>query len=179
MALRVSARALVRLAAAVAAVAAVVAVLTGALAGAESGRYVVVQTSDSNLWATINFCHGHKNPPEIGVRARMPADNNRQRLYMRFYDQYKKDGKWHRLDHSGWKYVGSGQMWWEFGWTFKFQEPLPGQSFLTRGVVKFKWVEDGQVVRRAKRFTSGNHPTGNAKHPYSAAHCRIYGPLTQ
>jgi len=173
---RLSTRALVRLAAAAAALGAVVAVLAVAMAGADSGRYVV-HTSDGNLWATINFCHGKKNPPSMGVRARMPADNSGERLYMRFYDQYKKDGSWQALDHSGWRYVGSGQMWWESGRTFKFKEPLPGQSFLIRGVVKFKWTQGGQVVRRAKRVTTGHHPTGNVKNPYSAAHCRIYGPL--
>ena len=176
---RVSTRALVRFAAAAALLGVIVAVLAVAMAGAGNGRYVVVTASDSNLWATINSCHGHKNPPSLGVRARMPADSNDERLYMRFYDQFKKDGTWHALDHSGWRYVGSGQMWWESGRTFDFKEPLPGQSFLIRGLVKFKWVQGGQVVRRAKRVTTAHHPTGTGKHPFSAAHCRIYGPLTR
>lgn len=173
---RVLRRPLVRLLAAAVAIAILAAAVAVAVAGADSGPYVVLQTADSNLWATVNFCHGHKLPPTMGVRARMPANSPSERLYMRFYDQFKKDGKWHRLDRSGWRFVGSGQMWWESGFQFNFKEPPVGKSFLIRGLVKFKWVQDGKIVRRASRVTTGHHPTGNSANSFSAAHCRIYGP---
>src|SRR2546423_9754148 len=87
---RVPRRPLVRFAAAAVAIGVVVAVLAVALAGADSGRYVAVQTSDNNLWATVNFCHGKRADPSFGVRARMPADNPAQRLYLRFQRQHRK-----------------------------------------------------------------------------------------
>ena len=165
-----------RIAAASVALALVVAgVAVVGAAGGSSGRYVTY-SADSQLWATVNVCHGHRNPPTMGVRARMPADNARENLNMRFYAQFKQSGKWHALQHSSWQSLGSGPfMWQEAGWNFKFTQPGSAKSFLMRGMVKFRWKQNGQVVRSAKRYTSGGHPTGGS-HSFSAAHCRIYGP---
>src|SRR4029077_290236 len=133
------------------------------------------RASDTGLWATINACKGKKQPPSMGVRARMPVDNDQQREYMRFYAQFKRDGSWYPLKKggdSGWQFVGSGPFTsQEFGWNFKFDEPHPGESFLMRGLVKFRWKQNGKVVRKAKRYTSGGHPTSGGPHTFSAAHC--------
>ena len=178
MALHARFRPAARFAAAALALGMVIAALTVTVAGAGPGRYVTA--SDNNLWATINACHGHKKPPSMGVRAHMPVDNQVEREYMRFFAQYKSGGKWHFLKKggdSGWQSAYTGPfMSQEFGWNFKFDEPGAGKSFLMRGLVKFKWRQNGQVVRRAQRVTTGHHPTGSSSHPYSAAHCRIYGP---
>jgi hypothetical protein len=110
----------------------------------------------------------------------MPADNPQQNLYMRFIAQYKQNGKWHRLKHggdSGWQSLGSGFVSQESGWNFYFTEPAAGQSFLMRGLVKFRWKQNGQIVRSASRVTHGGHR--DKPKDYSAAHCRISGPPAQ
>ena len=157
--------------------------LAVAVASADGGGSVTVRQSSSDLWATVNICHGKLNPPKMGIRAEMPVGSSDERPYMRFRAQFKRNGHWHYVDKgadSGWRSAYSGPFMSEqLGWTFKFKEPLAGQSFLMRGVVRFKWTQGGQVVRRATRVTTGGHPTGDAKHSVSLAHCRIVGPAGQ
>jgi len=155
------------------------AVFAVAVAGAGNGQYVV-HASDNALWATVNVCHAKKGQRAMGVRGHMPVDDKNQREYMRFYAQYKHDGAWHFLTKggdSGWRSAYTGPFTsQEFGWTFNFDTPPPGKSFLMRGLVKFRWKLHGKIVRSAKRYTSGGHPTGSSPHPHSSANCRIYGP---
>ena len=46
---------------------------------------------------------------------------------------------------------------------------------LLRGVVTFEWREDGEVVRRARKRTTANHPGTKGSDPvgFSAATCTI------
>ena len=166
-----------RVAAGAAAIALPVAGFAVAVAGAGSGEYAI-QAGNHDLWATINVCKPQHHPrPKMGVRARMPADNPQQQLHMRFVAQYRHDHKWHRLKHggdSGWQSLGSGFVSQESGWNFYFDQPAAGQSFLMRGLVKFRWKENGSIVRRATRTTTSGHKA--SPKAYSAATCKISGP---
>ena len=138
----------------------------------------------SHLWATVNVCDTEKSPDAIGIRARMPGDGTRRRMFMRFRTQFYSD-----QDFS-WKYVSSGgrSPWVEVGsaifayketgYEFTFDPPAAGSTFLLRGVVEFQWrSKGGKVVRRTRKFTEKGHRTKGADpRGYSEARCRINGP---
>lgn len=142
-----------------------------------------------DLWATVNICDSKQSPDTMGVRARMPGSGKRERLYMRFTAQYRDGDRWKVVSGSGrsrWLYAGSGLFEnQEIGYTFPFDEPEAGSSFLVRGLVQFQWRDDRRhlgrlrtvVTRRSHRYTSGGHHTPRAEPPgYSRATCRIKGP---
>ena len=140
-----------------------------------------------DLWATVNVCDTPKHPDRMGLRARMPGNKTRERMYMRFMAQYRSDGHWKRVKHarSGWELVGSARYRWkESGRTFHFAKPQPGTSYLMRGYVQFEWRKKRahrhgwRVVRRSHRITSGGHGGTSDSDPrgFSAAHCRISTP---
>jgi hypothetical protein len=137
-----------------------------------------------NLWATVNVCDTKKSPDDMGVRARMPGDGTHRRMYMRFTAQYRAaPGKWkvvRGLGRSPWYYAGSALFrTQELGYTFSFDKPKPGSSYVMRGLVQFQWraPTSGNVVKRAQRLTSSGHPTKPADPPkFSAATCKIATP---
>src|SRR3954447_13119065 len=118
-----------------------------------------------DLWATVNVCDTAKSPNQMGVRARMPGDGTRRRMYMRFTAQYKSGSKWKRVSgrgRSGWLLAGSALFRnQELGYTFSFDAPAAGTSYLMRGLVDFEWRAKGSgtVVRRRQRVTTKGHPT--------------------
>ena len=137
----------------------------------------------SNLWATVNVCDTVGSPDTIGIRARMPGDGTRRRMWMRFRTQF------YSQDDYAWKYVASGgQSRWvevgsalfaykETGYEFSFDAPAAGSTFLLRGVVQFQWRRGSRVIRRAHKFTEAGHRTRGADpRDFSAARCRIEGP---
>src|SRR5262245_42648705 len=101
------------------------------------------------LWATVNTCDPTTWPDSLGVRARMPGGGKRQRLFMRFHAQaYKADKKiWTNVRGaagvSGWQSLGKAAKGKpvQAGWTFQFQAPTAGTSYVLRGVVDFQWRE--------------------------------------
>jgi hypothetical protein len=134
-------------------------------ATAEAGR------STSHLWSTINVCDTESKPDAIGIRARMPGDGTRRRMWMRFRTQFYSD------EDFAWKYVTSGgrSPWVEVGsaifafketgYEFTFRAPQAGSSFLLRGVVEFQWrSKGGKVVRRTRKFTAAGS-TGRRPRP--------------
>ena len=137
-----------------------------------------------HLWATVNICDTKSNPDTIGLRARMPGNGTRQRMWMRFRTQY-----WHDDDYA-WKYVTDGGrspwiqvgsarfLWKETGYSFTFEPPNPGEAFRLRGIVQFHWrTKRGRVVRRTWRRTSAGHPSRGADpRGYSAGRCWIKNP---
>jgi hypothetical protein len=143
-----------------------------------------------DLWATVNVCDTPHSPDMMGVRARMPGDGTRERMWMRFTAQYRvSPGKWKRVDdksRSRWLYAGSALFEnQELGYTFGFDSPTAGDSFLLRGLVQYQWRDRRRhlgrlrtvVVRRTHRYTSGGHPTRRAQPAgFSAATCRVRGP---
>jgi hypothetical protein len=136
-----------------------------------------------DLWATVNVCDTGKSPNQMGVRARMPGDGTRRRMYMRFTAQYRKGKKWTAVSgrgRSGWLHAGSALFRnQELGFTFRFDPPKPGSGYVIRGLVQFEWraKRSGTVVRHSHRYTSGGHPTKPAEPAgYSAATCEISTP---
>jgi hypothetical protein len=139
-----------------------------------------------NLWATVNVCDTKAHPNMMGVRARMPGDGTRKRMWMRFTAQYRTRSGWSTVAGKGrsrWLYAGSALFrYQELGYTFRFTAPPKGRSYLMRGLVQFQWRarrhRNGRivtvVVRRARRYTEGGHRSRGADPPgYSAARCRI------
>lgn len=143
-----------------------------------------------DLWSTVNVCDTPHSPNRMGVRARMPGNGTRERMWMRFTAQYRvAPGRWKAVpgrSRSKWLYAGSALFEnQELGYTFAFDSPKAGSSFLMRGLVQYQWRDRRRhlgrlrtvVVRRSHRYTSGGHPTKRAEPAgYTAAVCRIRGP---
>jgi hypothetical protein len=136
-----------------------------------------------DLWATVNVCDTEKSPDRMGVRARMPGDGTRRRMFMRFSAQFRSGKKWKPVSGRGrskWLLAGSALFRnQELGYTFSFDAPKPGTSYLMRGLVQFEWraKKSGTVVRRTHRYTSKGHPTEPAEPKgYSRATCKIATP---
>lgn len=135
------------------------------------------------LWATVNQCDSAAAPDTVGVRASMPGNGTRQRLYMRFEAQWF-DARRNRFVASGsssrWIRVGSARFRsTQSGFSFQFGPPPLGTEFTMRGLVNFEWRgrRGGRqvVIRRESRVTragidgvEGGDPPGS-----SAATCVI------
>jgi hypothetical protein len=133
-----------------------------------------------DLWATVNVCDTPKSPNQMGVRARMPGDGTRRRMYMRFIAEFRSGGKWRVVSGRGrskWMLAGSARFRnEEIGFTFGFDAPMPGTSYLMRGLVQFEWrkTAHGKVERSAHRYTEAGHPTTESDPKgFSSATCRI------
>jgi hypothetical protein len=138
---------------------------------------------NKRLWGTINICDTVGHPDSIGIRGSMPGSGDRtEDMFMRFQVQYytASDGSWHNLGEdadSGFVEVGSAKFRTrQAGRTFTITPPRPGSDpYLMRGVVTFEWREDGEVVRRARKRTTANHPDTKGSDPvgFTAATCTI------
>ena len=98
----------------------------------------------SLLWATVNICDSPNHPNIVGVRASMPGNGRRQRMYMRF------SASWYRIAEDDWRPLPGGRSGWiqvgsarlrarQAGYSFRVTQPPPGKSFVVRGVVEFEW----------------------------------------
>ena len=134
-----------------------------------------------DLWATVNLCDTETHPDMMGVRASMPGDAEHTKMYMRFVAQYYDRSKqlWSDVKGSGvskWIGVGSGQFARrQGGYTFAFDPPKTGKTFVLRGAVDFKWVKGRRIVRTAHVNTKGGHPNTKGADPatFSAGLCEI------
>jgi hypothetical protein len=161
------------------AAAAVVAPTSSALAG-----------KPDRLWATVNICDTLRYPNQMGVRASMPGNGTKERMYMRFRAQFfnATKNKWFNVKgnaDSGWVLAGSARfVSREAGWTFSFSPPAAGATFTLRGLVNFQWRirkrVDGRlrtvIVRRSKEITEGGQksPVGADPPGYSSGTCDIH-----
>ena len=137
------------------------------------------------LWATVNTCDTAAFPDTLGIRASMPGNGTRQRLYMRFQPQFYDPAR-AVYRNSGpatrWIHVGSARFrTTQAGYTFEFDPPPVGTQYTLRGLVSFEyraWRGERLVaVKRARRVTKpgirgveGGDPAGS-----SAATCVIRG----
>ena len=134
-----------------------------------------------HLWATINACDTPSQPNMMGVRASMPGDGQRTRMYMRFAAQYFNRSKQMWMDVRGnglskWILAGSGiYERRERGYTFGFSAPAEGRSFVLRGVVEMEWRRSGRVIRHARVNTKGGYGETRGADPagYSKGLCEI------
>jgi hypothetical protein len=168
--------------------AAVVPLVTVALL-ASSGTALAAPKSP-NLWATVNICDTLRHPDQMGVRASMPGDGTRERMFMRFRAQFfdATKSRWHNVTangNSGWISAGSALFKTrELGWTFAFVAPTPGSTYTLRGVVDFQWRAKRHrgkrvhtvVVRKVSLNTKGGFKSTVGADPpgYSNGLCEIH-----
>jgi hypothetical protein len=135
----------------------------------------------ADLWATVNVCDTTVHDNMMGVRASMPGDGDHTKMYMRFVAQYYDRAKqlWSEVQGSGvskWIYVGSGQFARrQAGYTFAFDAPAGGKTFMLRGAVDYKWTKGRRIVRTAHLLTKSGHPNTKGADPsaFSAGLCAI------
>ncbi|HEU4658892.1 MAG TPA: hypothetical protein VFR97_15290 [Capillimicrobium sp.] len=155
--------------------AAVAALLTPAAAGAITPRW-------APPWATVNVCDTAAHPDAIGIRAWMPPLGRRhERRTMRFRVQWRDEGRWRFIGAGGdsgaidlgparGRVVETGRL-------FRFKAPPAGERQLLRGVVTFRWLVRGRVVRTRTVVTTKGHRSSAGSDPkgYSAATCELAG----
>jgi hypothetical protein len=100
--------------------------------------------SVSRRWATVNICDTEKSPDAMGLRASMPGNGTRQRMFMRFSAQWYSGSANQWLDVPGgvskWIYAGSARyVSRQAGYTFDFVTPAVGRGYLLRAVTEFQW----------------------------------------
>jgi hypothetical protein len=144
-------------------------------------------------WATVNVCDGRGEANTVGIRAGMPGNGTRQRMYMRFVLQWLDPdaGRFVSTDPpSTWVPAGSARFHAaQRGFDFlDIDDPPLGESYRFRGLVRFQWRERRRiagtkrereiVVKRARRITrgglrgvKGGRPAGR-----SDAVCVVEGP---
>jgi hypothetical protein len=109
------------------------------------GRAGAVSAASANLlWATVNICDTPAQPNSLGIRASMPGNGLRERMYMRFRAEYYNGSAsaWRPAlgAVSRWIYAGSARYRYrQGGWTFNFAQPPAGRNYTMRGVVDFQW----------------------------------------
>lgn len=138
-------------------------------------------TRPNDLWATVNVCDTSVHDNMMGVRASMPGDGARTKMYMRFIAQYYDRSRqlWSEVKGSGiskWIYVGSGiYARRQAGYTFAFDPPAGGKTFVLRGAVDYKWTMGRRIVRTAHVITKSGHPSTKGADPstYSASLCEV------
>jgi hypothetical protein len=111
---------------------------------------------DPGLWTTINRCDTPSAPNSVGVRAAMPGDGTRERMYVRFTAQFFSHarGRWLAAAGRGrspWLYVGLARYRsLQTGWTFSFSAPPPGTVFRVRALAEFEWRARRRKDRRVR-----------------------------
>jgi hypothetical protein len=155
---------------------------------------IATASSTRRLWATVNICDTAASPDSMGIRAGMPGNTTRQRMFMRFRAEYwsRSLQDWAPVAGSGvspWVYAGAARYERrQGGWTFHFAPPPAGVTFTMRAMVEFEWRKRrrphsagrksrrSRVVRSVTRATEtgirgvdGGDPAGTSK-----AMCLIY-----
>jgi hypothetical protein len=131
------------------------------------------------LWATVNLCDTAAAPNSMGVRAGMPGNTSRRRVFLRFRAEYWSPAiqAWAPVADRGVSpWVSAGQARYErrqAGWTFGFAPPPAGVTYTMRAIVEFEWRRPGRsrrVVRSVSRVTetgirdvAGGDPAGTSK----------------
>jgi hypothetical protein len=139
------------------------------------------------LWATVNICDTPSWPNYMGVRASMPGNGTRQKMYMRFHAQFYDSTKkqWFKVKGIGaspWLLAGSARFKTrQAGYNFSFAPR--STPFTLRGVVDFQWREKRRTKSGKRRFvvvrtlhanTKGEHVAPGADPPgYSSGTCEI------
>jgi hypothetical protein len=127
------------------------------------GSIASAAATDPKLaWATVNICDTEKSPNGLGVRASMPGSGRDQLMFMRFTSQYWSPSReeWVTVPGGGtsrWVYAGSARYAArQTGWTFFFDQPPAGTTFVMRAVVEQQWRAQTSAAghRHARKGTS-------------------------
>jgi len=112
---------------------------------------------DPDLFVTINRCDGFNSPDRMGVRASLPGNGTRQRMYVRFRAQFfdEINQRWQNVPDAGgrslWIKLGDARVRArQAGYTFLFAVP-PGGQFVLRGIADFQYRKfKGRKGRKPK-----------------------------
>jgi hypothetical protein len=124
---------------------------------------------DEHPWATVNICDTANRPNNLGVRAGMPGTGRRQLMFMRFTAQYWSPSREAWLDVPGagssrWVYAGSARFaTQQTGWTFAFEQPPAGTTFVMRAVVEQEWRGPESSAGSRARRTGKRHDAAKRK----------------
>jgi hypothetical protein len=113
---------------------------------------------DPDLWVTINRCDGANSPDRMGVRASLPGNGTRQRMYVRLRAQYfdEVNQKWQNVPGAGgrssWIKLGDARVRArQAGFTFAFDTPTADSQFVLRGIADFQYRRfEGREGRKPK-----------------------------
>ena len=111
-------------------------------------------------WATVNVCDSAGQPDVMGVRASLPGDGSDAKMFVRFTAQWHDDAQGAWLPVSGaatspWLHAGSARSRSrQAGWSFSFEPPPEGRTFLLRGIAELQWRKGATVVRSMSLVTS-------------------------
>ncbi len=121
------------------------------------GKVASASAATSEPWATVNICDTEKTPNGLGVRASMPGNGREQLMFMRFIAQYWSPSRaeWITVPGGGtsrWVYAGSARFAArQTGWTFFFDQPPAGTTFVMRSIVEQQWRAEASGTRALKR----------------------------
>jgi hypothetical protein len=122
----------------------------------------VAAVPKDRTWATINVCDVTGKRNAVGIRAGMPGNGTRQRMYMRFVLQWYDPAKGRYVSlspPSTWVDAGSARFRSaQRGFDFlDIDDPPVGQRYKFRGLVRFQWRRGERVVKRGQRVTRGGY----------------------
>jgi hypothetical protein len=122
-----------------------------------SGKLAAASADPAEAWATVNICDTEKSPNGLGVRASMPGSGRDQLMFMRFSAQYWSPSRseWITVPGGGvsrWVYAGSARFAArQTGWTFFFEQPPAGTTFVMRAIVEQQWRAEASSTRALER----------------------------
>jgi hypothetical protein len=141
------------------------------------------------FWATVNICDTQKSPNALGVRASVPGNGSRQRIFARYTAQWWSGAKqeWLTVGGSGitkWIFVGDADMSSrQSGWTFHFVQPPQGKTYVLRGVVELQWRghvrqarkhrAQRQQLRKARKHRRAQSSRGRNRKRKRRAHTAV------
>jgi hypothetical protein len=147
----------------------------GPVAGAAAAKPKAKRKPKTQPWATVNICDTDQTPNGLGVRASMPGNGKRQLMFMRFTAQYWSPSRnqWVTVPGGGvsrWVYSGSARYAErQTGWTFFFDQPPFGTTFVMRAIVEQQWRAHQTAKRTAGRRTARERA---ARHRARKQHAR-------
>jgi hypothetical protein len=122
-----------------------------------AGKHFDLRSGPPPLWATVNICDTNASPNALGVRASVPGNGSRRRVYARFTAQWWSGAKqaWLTVGGRGktdWVYIGT-QGWnaSQGGWTFHFSQPPAGTAYVIRGIVEMSWRQEARASRGKRK----------------------------
>jgi hypothetical protein len=152
--------------------------------GAEDGK-----PAGRPLWATVNICDTQKSPNALGVRASVPGNGSRQRIFARYSAQWWRAAKQEWMDVGGsgltrWIFLGDADMSArQAGWTFHFVQPPQGKTYVLRGVVELQWRgrvrqarkhrAQRQQLRKARKHRRAQSSRGRKRKRKRKAHMAV------
>lgn len=135
----------------------------GPIRGSGAASAAKTDVDDLRPWATVNICDTANLPNALGVRAGMPGTGHRQLMFMRFTAQYwsPSANEWVEVPGNGksrWVFAGSARYaTQQTGWTFTFEQPPVGTTFVMRAIVEQEWRGPDGATGAKRKHSGANH----------------------